>query len=777
MEQKEGKKLKRSYYLKPEKIIRDLVHGYINLTRFDLELIDTVLFQRLSDIRQLTCQHVYPAARHTRFEHSLGVEELMRNAIKYLNRNGIIGEPQRPDSERIISEELEFNACVAALLHDVGHCPFSHMGETEFDKDIVRRALVDTVKGHKCLKDCTDLIKKLDEGENIGAVHEQLSCIVILNEYSDKLMDLAEKVTNQDNSGACEIETDFELTIHSSPDKLMELIKKADGQDNLDACKIETDFELTVHSSPDKLIELIKKADGQDNPDACEIETDFELIIRSILGLEYDVSTTANFEAHKTKNIIVRLLNSKIIDVDKLDYIIRDSYLTGIGTPAIDTQRLFRNMYLDKNYSLVFTSRAVPALQNMIDARDGLYLYVYNHHAVVYSDFLNTYISRRLYHNAKAFYGAIYPDIMEKDLETSLRELPPVFSLGIVPKSYFFSVDGVGKKHYSDSAWLSLLNNIHISYTNLLEEAGERRDPEELSEEAQKTVKEHIQTEIQKKLHGEIERLDLKPISIETQDGETKIYKPQIELLEASTQDLAERIFVSMQLIHQSMRRQYLKPWWKTVFEFSNFMRYYFQSDPVREQIGKFICTGGDFGLKADEFRSQIAKHMIYITQRLKTEGKAKDFGLLEALNDGDFFVIQRSPRFFGPDAIERIEIALKSNEILGPPADVNRQVHEYYIKTLTNIIPQKDYKATYAQEGFYIFSKQVTNKKAKSENAKNRHYKLLERIFAFVAKEFVDQGEQKFVEVFQDRNMSKEQSDQAKKKSKEDMYDDFLRQ
>lgn len=711
MEQKEGKKLKRSYYLKPEKIIRDLVHGYINLTRFDLELIDTVLFQRLSDIRQLTCQHVYPAARHTRFEHSLGVEELMRNAIKYLNRNGIIGEPQRPDSERIISEKLEFNACVAALLHDVGHCPFSHMGETEFDKDIVRKALVDTVKGRKCLKDCTDLIKKLDKGENIGAVHEQLSCIVILNEYSDILMDLTEK------------------------------------------------------------------ADDRNDSDGCEIETDFELIIRSILGIEYDVSTVQRFKDNKAANVIVRLLNSKIIDVDKLDYIIRDSYLTGIGTPAIDTQRLFRNMYLDKNYSLVFTSRAVPALQNMIDARDGLYLYVYNHHAVVYSDFLNTYISRRLYHNAKAFYGAIYPDIMEKDLETSLRELPPVFSLGIVPKSYFFSVDGVGKKHYSDSAWLSLLNNIHISYTNLLEEAGERRDPEELSEEAQKTVKEHIQTEIQKKLHGEIERLDLKPISIETQDGETKIYKPQIELLEASTQDLAERIFVSMQLIHQSMRRQYLKPWWKTVFEFSNFMRYYFQSDPVREQIGKFICTGGDFGLKADEFRSQIAKHMIYITQRLKTEGKAKDFGLLEALNDGDFFVIQRSPRFFGPDAIERIEIALKSNEILGPPADVNRQVHEYYIKTLTNIIPQKDYEATYAQEGFYIFSKQVTNKKAKSEDAKNRHYKLLERIFAFVAKEFVDQGEQKFVEVFQDRNMSKEQSDQAKKKSKEDMYDDFLRQ
>lgn len=714
MEQKEGKKLKRSYYLKPEKIIRDLVHGYINLTRFDLELIDTVLFQRLSDIRQLTCQHVYPAARHTRFEHSLGVEELMRNAIKYLNRNGIIGEPQRPDSERIISEKLEFNACVAALLHDVGHCPFSHMGETEFDKDIVRRALVDTVKGHERLEDCTDLIKKLEEGKNIGAVHEQLSCIVILNEYSDILMDLTEK------------------------------------------------------------------ADDRNDSDGCEIETDFELIIRSILGIEYGVSTTALFEENKTKNVIVRLLNSKIIDVDKLDYIIRDSYLTGIGTPTIDTQRLFRNMYLDKYYSLVFTSRAVPALQNMIDARDGLYLYVYNHHAVVYSDFLNTYISRRLHHNAKALYRALHPGITEEALEADSLELPSVPSLGIVPKTYFFSVDGVEKKHYSDSAWLSLLNNIHVSYYEILAEAGCRKEPEDLSEEDQDKIREKIQ----EKLRQEVEPLNSRSTSDETpSDGTSEPSRAPVEPSAGSAQNLEERIHTAMRLIHQSMRRQYLKPWWKTVFEFSNFMHYYFRDDRVRKQIGKFICKGGDFGLEADEFRSQIAKHVIYITQQLKKEENVEDFGLLEALDDGDFFVIQRSPRFFGPDAIEKIEIALKSNEILGPPTDVNRRVNEYYIKTLTNIIPQKDYKATYAKEGFYIFSKQVTDKGGKSEEAKSSHYKLLERIFAFVAKELVDQGEQHFIEAFQNHKIpeggmksgSREESGPGKADPKEEMYHRFL--
>ena len=86
------------------------------------------------------------------------------------------------------------------------------------------------------------------------------------------------------------------------------------------------------------------------------------------------METLEDKEDNQVKNVIVNLLHSNIFDVDKLDYIMRDSYLTGIGTPAIDTQRLFRNMFLDDKYLLVFTSKAVPVLQNMIDARDGLYL-------------------------------------------------------------------------------------------------------------------------------------------------------------------------------------------------------------------------------------------------------------------------------------------------------------------------------------------------------------------------------------------------------------------
>src|SRR5699024_10916258 len=118
---------------------------YVYLTKFDLEIIDTPEFQRLKDIRQLTCQNVYPAARHTRFEHSLGVLELTRQALENLNQNQILTNPSL-NEQRIFDDQMVFNARLVALLHDIGHCPFSHMGEAEFDKSLVYEHLCNTIK-------------------------------------------------------------------------------------------------------------------------------------------------------------------------------------------------------------------------------------------------------------------------------------------------------------------------------------------------------------------------------------------------------------------------------------------------------------------------------------------------------------------------------------------------------------------------------------------------------------------------------------------------------
>ncbi|WP_436344563.1 HD domain-containing protein [Natronorubrum sp. FCH18a] len=91
--------------------IKDSVHDHIRVDGVARELLDTPAVQRLRNIRQLgTVSLVYPSANHTRFEHSLGVYHLACEALDHL---GIDGRR----AERVHA---------AALLHDVGHGPFSH---------------------------------------------------------------------------------------------------------------------------------------------------------------------------------------------------------------------------------------------------------------------------------------------------------------------------------------------------------------------------------------------------------------------------------------------------------------------------------------------------------------------------------------------------------------------------------------------------------------------------------------------------------------------------
>ncbi|MDJ1434413.1 HD domain-containing protein [Halostagnicola sp. A-GB9-2] len=93
------------------KVIKDSVHDHIQIDGVARDLIDTPPLQRLRRIKQLgTVSLVYPSANHTRFEHSLGVYHLACNALEHL---GVEGK----QAERVEA---------AAVLHDVGHGPFSH---------------------------------------------------------------------------------------------------------------------------------------------------------------------------------------------------------------------------------------------------------------------------------------------------------------------------------------------------------------------------------------------------------------------------------------------------------------------------------------------------------------------------------------------------------------------------------------------------------------------------------------------------------------------------
>ena len=98
--------------------IKDPVHGYVYITEAEKQIIDSFPVQRLRRLRQLAgAEYVYPAANHTRFEHSVGVMHLA----------GLMAE--NPYLSKNFNEEEYQLIRIAALLHDVGHGPFSHIFE------------------------------------------------------------------------------------------------------------------------------------------------------------------------------------------------------------------------------------------------------------------------------------------------------------------------------------------------------------------------------------------------------------------------------------------------------------------------------------------------------------------------------------------------------------------------------------------------------------------------------------------------------------------------
>lgn len=141
------------------KRIRCPIHDYIILDDFALQLTDTKEFQRLRRIKQLgTTYLVYPGANHTRFEHSLGVYFLAKECCEQLK----------------MSEESKKKISISALLHDIGHGPFSHLTEevnTQHEKlteEIIRKTIIGDVISKNGFS--TEEIIEFIRGKGLGAI-------------------------------------------------------------------------------------------------------------------------------------------------------------------------------------------------------------------------------------------------------------------------------------------------------------------------------------------------------------------------------------------------------------------------------------------------------------------------------------------------------------------------------------------------------------------------------------------------------------------------------
>ncbi|HEY9582348.1 MAG TPA: HD domain-containing protein [Savagea sp.] len=116
----------REQKLTEEKVFKDPIHHYIHVRdRVIWDVIGTKEFQRLRRIRQLgTTYLVFHGAEHSRFQHSLGVYEIVRRIVDDV----FTGRPEWREEERLVT-------LCAALLHDLGHGPFSHAFENVFELD------------------------------------------------------------------------------------------------------------------------------------------------------------------------------------------------------------------------------------------------------------------------------------------------------------------------------------------------------------------------------------------------------------------------------------------------------------------------------------------------------------------------------------------------------------------------------------------------------------------------------------------------------------------
>lgn len=237
--------------LKIVKYINDPVYGGIPITQLELDLINLPIFQRLRGLRQLArVNYVFPGAEHSRFVHSLGVLYIM----------GLMTEHLLKQYANLITEEDVVKMRVAALLHDIGHYPLSHLGECVYGycKDNI-----DIAPTLVCGLDNEDKpLYEIAASHSKAAHHELLGKYIVINHH--------------------------------------------------DICRILAKYNL----DPTEIAEIFTGEIG-------------------------------------SKNMVYSQLLHSSLDADRLDYLLRDSYQTGVKYGLVDLQYLTRLLMIVEDPNLV----------------------------------------------------------------------------------------------------------------------------------------------------------------------------------------------------------------------------------------------------------------------------------------------------------------------------------------------------------------------------------------------------------------------------------------
>lgn len=319
-----------------DKSFRDSVHGYISVPRCIVsEIVDSDLFQRLQDVEQTGMRPLFPAARHNRFIHSLGVyhlgkcafAEFRKNAERQLKNDGVnVGADGRDTAHSSHLRESDCEALadqwwnkygllfsLACLLHDCAHAPFSHTYEFFYNIPISR------IDG--------DFLDRLEISEQ--------SKRSSLNEKSIHTLD---KVLLEECCSTSFVEDYGIFQVNGREIEVSQKPFAAKEHEKLSAAMVGREFRSSIS-------EILKELLPGNVFVAEEyLQDDIEFIARCIIGLRFSRSQDDEAVETSLKNCMITLLNSEMLDVDSLDYTVRDAHNSGIDTGKVDYQRLFRSL-------------------------------------------------------------------------------------------------------------------------------------------------------------------------------------------------------------------------------------------------------------------------------------------------------------------------------------------------------------------------------------------------------------------------------------------------
>ena len=289
------------------KVVRDSVHGYIAVPSVMMrEIVDSALFQRLRHIEQTSMRPLFPAARHDRFIHSLGVFHLGCRAFDAVRRNAesestVVGldacSPEWWDKQEVLF-------AVACLLHDCAHAAFSHTYEDYYGLPSVK----------------TGELAPLEIGKRLAGIHGETMSRLDAELVGEYLEDQA----------LCDDLFDKEGEPSGKPHERMSalMIRRYFG-DSIERVFAELNATRAAHGA---------------NPLAIE-PVDFALMARMVIGCAYRAEPSI---LHELQNCFIALLNSSIVDVDGLDYMMRDTLNSGISNRNVDYDRLLEALTIRK---------------------------------------------------------------------------------------------------------------------------------------------------------------------------------------------------------------------------------------------------------------------------------------------------------------------------------------------------------------------------------------------------------------------------------------------